>query len=98
MIEMVAFPIYHPMCNIADLIICLQIDIFNGFMEEYHGPSKSVGLIIMAGVAYYIPDKKRMVKQVMDWLKTGGQFIMTHIPPNTPITKGQDPIREFSCF
>ena len=65
-------------------------------MEEYHGPAKPVGLIIMAGVAYYIPDKKRMVKQVMDWLIPGGQFIMTHIPPSTPLTKGQEQIRKLT--
>ena len=67
-------------------------------MEEYHGPSKPVELVIMAGVAYYIQDKKKMVTQVMDWLKPGGKFIMTHIPPYTPLTKGQDPIRELHMF
>ena len=44
------------------------------------------------------PRQEKDGKQVMDWLKPGGQFIMTHIPPNTPITKGQDPMRELSCF
>ena len=70
------------------------MDIFNGFLEQYSGPPEPVDLIIMAGVAYYIPEKRKMVEQVMSWLKPEGHFIMVHLPPNTPIVIGQDSIRK----
>ena len=71
-----------------------QVNVFNGFMEAYDGPREPVDLIVMCAVAYYIPDKKAMVHQALNWLKSGGHFIMIHWPHDTPIQKGQDTIRK----
>ena len=72
----------------------LQVDVFTGFMELYGGPSQPVDLIVMCAVAYYIPDKRKMVEDAVSWLKPDGLFIMIHWPKDTPIQKGQVAIRK----
>ena len=51
-------------------------------MELYSGHSQPVHLIVMCAVAYYIPDKKKMVEDAISWLDPGGHFIMIHTLPH----------------
>ena len=51
-------------------------------MELYSGTSQPVDLIVMCAVAYYIPDKKKMVEDAMRWLNSDGHVIMIHTLPH----------------